>query len=160
MRRALPFALLLLGACAGATPRPAPPSPEHDAVRAAVDRLFDAMRAGDSAAVRSVLHPEARLMTVVDGEGGSAARAQPIDAFVRAVGTERAEVWDERISTPLVQVDGNLATAWMDYSFYVDDRFSHCGVNAMQLHRGAGGWRIVNLMDTRRRDRCGVVAGG
>ena len=70
--------------------------------------------------------------------------------FVAALGRATA-VWDERLGEVSVLVDDGLATAWMAYRFYAGDAFSHCGVNAMQLVQDAEGWRILNLVDTRRR---------
>jgi hypothetical protein len=49
-------------------------------------------------------------------------------------------------------VDGPLATAWMDYTFHVGERFSHCGVNAFQLFRSDDGWQIIQIADTRRSE--------
>jgi hypothetical protein len=40
----------------------------------------------------------------------------------------------------------------MNYAFYLDDQFSHCGVNAFQLVRMEAGWQIIQITDTRRRE--------
>lgn len=76
---------------------------------------------------------------------------------VQAVASPRTEVRDERIWNLEIRVDGNFATAWMNYAFYLDDRFSHCGINSFQLFRGVDGWRIVQVTDTRRREGCQPV---
>jgi hypothetical protein len=123
-------------------------------VRSVVESLFDGMRTGDSTAVRRVFHPEARLLTVGVRGGQPSLRADAVDEFVRAVGTPHDQVWDERIWDLEIRVDDNLATAWMQYAFYVGESFSHCGVNAFQLFRGAEGWRVIQLTDTRRREGC------
>ena len=44
-----------------------------------------------------------------------------------------------------------------DYFRYVDEKFSHCGVNSFQLVKGDRGWQIVYLIDTRRKDDCGSL---
>ena len=44
------------------------------AVRAVIDRLFDSMRAGDSAAVRATFAPPMRLMTVAAQKKGGDAK--------------------------------------------------------------------------------------
>ncbi|HYJ79808.1 MAG TPA: hypothetical protein VEW03_09420 [Longimicrobiaceae bacterium] len=81
-------------------------------------------------------------------------RVDSVDAFVRAVGTPHTETWDERISGLEVRIDGPLATAWMNYTFYLDGRLSHCGVNAFQLARTPTGWKTIQITDTRRREGC------
>jgi Putative lumazine-binding len=120
-------------------------------VRQVVTRLFDAMRAGDSATVRAVFHPRAMLGSVLVRSGRPELRLDSLETFVRSVGTPHPEVWDERLSNVRVQVDGPLAALWTDYDFYAGSRFSHCGVDAFQLARTETGWRIIALTDTRRR---------
>jgi hypothetical protein len=124
--------------------------PDEAAVMATVQRLFDAMRAGDSAMARSVFHPDARL--VATGEQG--VRLVPVDGFLRAIGSPHEHVWDERIWDAEVRVDGDLATVWTPYAFYLGGRFSHCGVDGFQMVRADGSWQIVSLADTRRQQGC------
>ena len=75
---ALASALLLaLPAAAYGQQRPAADSTVSAgtaAVRAVIDRLFDAVRAGDSAAVRATFAPPMRLMTVAAQKKGGDAK--------------------------------------------------------------------------------------
>jgi hypothetical protein len=139
---------------AGAGAQATSGSDDRAAVLAVVRRLFDGMRAGDSAAVRAQFHPRAILWSALVRNGVPEARFDSVSAFARAVGTPHPDVWDERISNEVVQVDGALASVWVDYSFYTGSRFSHCGVDAFQLARSESGWKIVSLADTRRREGC------
>ena len=127
---------------------------DRRAVLAVVQALFDGMRAGDSAAVRATFHPQALLATASLHKGVAAFELDTVDAFVRAVGAAHPEVWDERVRGTRVEIDGPLATVWAEYSFYAGAKFSHCGIDAFQLARDGGAWRIVALTDTRRRDGC------
>ena len=135
----------------------APPAPAADrvAVMGVVRALFDAMRAGDSAAVRAQFHPRAQLVTAaMNQQGAPVVRIDSLESFVRAVGTPHADVWDEKIRNEVVQLDGPLASVWVDYAFFVGTKFSHCGVDALQLARTPAGWRIIALADTRKREGC------
>lgn len=155
----LPLAAPLVAALAALSPaaaRAQSPAPSDEAaVRRAVTGLFDAMRTGDSAAVRALFHPQALLGTALVREGRAEFRVDTLDGFVRAVGSPHAEPWDERLGRVTVSLDGPLAAVWADYEFWLGTRFSHCGVDAFQLARtgtGAGAaWKIVALTDTRRR---------
>ena len=86
------------------------------------------------------------------------------DLLLRLVGTPHTEVYDERISDVQIRVDGNFATAWMNYTFYVvsngTDQLSHCGVNAFHFFRGTDGWKITQITDTRRREGCPALPAG
>jgi hypothetical protein len=135
-------------------------NPAQDAV-AVVRRLFDAMRAQDTAAMRTTLAATARLVaTGTNQQGQPTVRAVPIDGWLRSVGGARARP-DERIYEPEVRVDQNLATVWTRYDFFVGENFSHCGYDAFQLVRTGGQWRIVQIADTQRRgvERCAQGSG-
>jgi len=125
------------------------------AVRSVIDHLFLGMYQGDSALVGRQFSEDVRMLTTfLDNSGAMRSEIGAVEDFKIAVGTPHIEVWDERISNVDIQIDGLLAQVWMHYSFYVDDVFSHCGVNAMQLIKSEEGWKIVNLIDTRRRSDC------
>ncbi len=123
--------------------------------------VFDAMRARDGDALRAAFHPDARLQTVaVRPDGEVLLRDQPVEAFATAVAAPSDDLWDERIDAWEVRVDGPLAVVTTDYSFFLGDRFSHCGINAFQLVKTAEGWKIFQLVDTRRRAGCAAAAAG
>ncbi len=130
------------------------PAAQRSAVLAVVRRLFDGMRAGDSAAVRATFHPRALLASAAVRKGTPVFEVDTVDAFVRAVGTPHDVMWDERVRGTRVEIDGPLASVWAEYSFYAGPKFSHCGIDAFQLARDGDIWRIVALTDTRRRDGC------
>lgn len=138
--------------CALAFPVQGQPTPGD--VIDVVERFFDGMRAGDSTVVRSVLHPEARLITTGTRNGKPDLHVASIDKFVKAVGTPHQKTWDERIWNLDVQIDDRLATAWMNYAFYIGEQLSHCGVNAFQFFHGEAGWKVIQISDTRRTEGC------
>lgn len=128
---------------------------EELAVRAVVDDLFDAMRAGDSARLRTAFHPEVDLETVFYNKKKELILdGAPLDGFLKSVGTPHEEVYDERIGNVKCLIDGPMALIWVPYHFYVGDEFSHCGVNSIQMIKVETGWKILNLLDTRRRGEC------
>lgn len=148
-------AIMIAAAVCGGPSRALAQADEEAAVMKVVESLFDAMRAGDSTALRATIHPSATAATVSVREGApTLTREATLEGFVQAVGTPHDEVWDERIRDPEVRVDGPLATAWIPYAFFAGETFSHCGVNAFQLFKGADGWKIFHIADTRRREGC------
>ena len=117
--------------------------------------VFDAMRTRDTAMLKAAFAPDARLVTAMAGrDGAPRVTTEPVQGFVKALSEPSAEVWDERTYNTEVRIDGNLATVWMEYDFYLGAKFLHCGVDAFQLARHAGGWKIVALADTRRQQGC------
>ena len=135
--------------------------PNNKLVLAPVNNLFDAMREGDSLKLRSSFHNDVRMYTsFISNEGQVILEEGSLIEFLLAVGTPHENVWDEKIWNVSVRIDDNIAHVWCDYGFYVDDKFSHCGVDAFQLVKTNGKeWQIINLIDTRKRVDCYLPEG-
>lgn len=126
-----------------------------DAVKQTVNNMFTAMRKGDSTLLRSTFAKGIVFHSVANKKDGTTVLAnENPDEFIKAVGTPHKGVWDERIVIADVKIDGDLASVWVPYKFYLDDKFSHCGVDVFQLMKTAAGWKIIYVVDTRRKDNC------
>ena len=122
---------------------------KQQAVIETIQTLFDGMRAGDSTMLRSVLHPAAHLQSsFTNKEGKPVLKEGSIDGWVTSVGTPHEEVYDEKIWSYKIRMDDNLASVWTDYTFYVGEKLSHCGVNAFHLVNTEEGWKISHITDT------------
>lgn len=127
----------------------------EDSVKAAVNKLFDGMRAGDGALVRAAFTDSAILQTTGRGKDGKVmVRTQQVAGFADFVSKQKAGAADERIEFETIRIDGPLAIVWTPYKFYFNGQFSHCGVNSFQLVQLNGEWKIQYLIDTRRKDGC------
>lgn len=124
-------------------------------VKVVIETLFDGMRAGDSSMVASTFSRDAIMQTIASNQAGEVMKREgSLSQFLTSVGTPHDEVWDERIGDYDIKIDGDLATAWTPYQFYVGDNFSHCGVNSFNLAKMKGEWKIIYIVDTRRRTNC------
>ncbi|RNL49725.1 nuclear transport factor 2 family protein [Pedobacter jejuensis] len=126
----------------------------EDSVKAVVNNLFAGMTKGDSSLASSAFAENSIMQTIVNKNGISTVQTSPVSNFIKFIGTPHTQKYDERIVFTKVLIDGPLASVWTDYKFYVDDKFSHCGVNSFQLVKGEKGWQIVYIIDTRRKDDC------
>ncbi len=130
-------------------------NPEENAVKTTINNLFDGMRTSDSTLIRKAFAPKSIMQTIAGTkEGKAVVRSESVDGFVKSIATPHPEKYDERIVFTKILIDGNLASVWTDYKFYVGDKFSHCGVNSFQLFKGEDGWKIIYIIDTRRKDNC------
>ena len=130
-------------------------SADHE-VRAVVQRLFDAMRAKDTATMRLLFDPDAKLVGMRPGRAGDAPVVQRLTAadFAAFVARDTRAPWIERAWDAEVRISGSLATVWANYDFHFGETFSHCGVDAVQRLRTALGWRIMSIADTFVREGC------
>ena len=146
----IPLILLLM--CFG--PVSAQTSAEEE-VKSAIHQMFEGMRKGDSAMVKAVFDTAAIIQTVLQQQSGKVVlRTGSLEKFLSAVGAPHTDVWDERIRFDKILIDGPMASVWTPYSFYLGGKFSHCGVNSFQLCKSEGGWKIIYLADTRRKEGC------
>lgn len=128
---------------------------EDAAVRKVVNNLFTAMRTSDTTLLKTVFSPEMVLHSIGQKTDGSTIlQTDKAAGFIKAVGTPHKEIYDERIVITDVKIDGPLSSVWAPYKFYVGTKFSHCGVDVFQLMKTASGWKIIYIVDTRRKDNC------
>lgn len=126
-----------------------------DSVKAAINQLFTAMRNADSATIVNCFAEKHTLQTLVrDKDGNMQAKTDLATDFGKSIGRLPKNAADERIEFTSVQIDGPLASVWTPYKFYFNGNFSHCGVNSFQLLRTKDGWKILYLVDTRRKEPC------
>ncbi len=128
---------------------------EEANVKSVIMTLFDGMREADSAKVHSVFIDEVSMQTIAaNREGEIMLRTGSLEDFLKSVGTPHDQVFDERILDYQIKIDGAMASVWTPYEFYFGDKFSHCGVNSFQLMKKKDQWKIIYLVDTRRRRGC------
>jgi hypothetical protein len=128
---------------------------DEAAVRQAVNRLFEGMKRSDTTMIRSAFSIHPILQTIRKSkEGQVTAESEPLDSFLLTVSQPHSRIYDERITFDVVKIDGELATVWAPYKFYLGENFSHCGVDSFQLIKTESGWKIQYLIDTRRRQDC------
>lgn len=131
---------------------------EIAAIKQTITTMFDAMRKGDSTSLRATFAKGMILQSIAKNkEGLTTITTESPDEFVKSVGTPHKGIYDERITFQDIKIDGDLASVWAPYKFYLDDKFSHCGVDVFQLMKTPAGWKIIYIVDTRRKDGCPVM---
>jgi hypothetical protein len=131
----------------------APSAGDKAAVLAAVQKFFDTMASRDVEGARSVLMPEGRLFSVTEQNGQPVSRASSIQEYLDRLGTRKPE-YRERFWDPDVRIHGAIAVVWTPYDFWVDGKFSHCGVDAFDLVKTTDGWKISGGIYTVERTGC------
>jgi hypothetical protein len=128
----------------------AAPAADQAAVLATIDRMFAALAAKDGAALLAEVVPEGRA-TATTESGRMSSRSWPEFAGHLAQIPGRPV---ERLISPHVHVEGNIAMIWSRYEIELDGRFLHCGVDHFDLVRQDGRWRVLNLTWTQQTQGC------
>ncbi len=133
-------------------------SEEEQSARATIDTFFEGFHKGDTILMKSVMSDKIIMQTAFRTKKGEDKLVEDSPANVlKAIATRTADQkWDERLLSYNIQIDGNMANVWTPYEFWFNDKFSHCGVNSFQLFKDGTTWKIIYLIDTRRRSTCKV----
>lgn len=130
-------------------------TPETE-VKKTIDTFFEAFHKGDTTLLKTVLADKLVLQTTyTNKEGKNQLVDEEVSKLITAIGTRPADQkWEEKLLDYQIKVDGTMANAWTPYEFWFNGQFSHCGVNSFQLYNDNGVWKIIYLIDTRRRQDC------
>lgn len=112
----------------------------------AVNKLFSGMRAKNADQIRSVFAPNVHFIAIQkprDGKGISRSSVDTGESFIKLITESKAGEYIEKMISPEAVIDGDLAVVSGRYTFYVGDKFSHCGKDVFNLLRTEAGWKIV-----------------
>lgn len=125
-------------------------------VKQTIEKFFDGFHKGDTLGIKATLHNQLILQTVSrNREGETVLQQEAPGAFLKAVaGRPADQKWEERLLDVVIKVDGNMAHAWTPYEFWFNGTFHHCGVNSFQLFKEGNTWKIIYIIDTRRKEGC------
>lgn len=149
--KTLQFACYLLFALSTLAPLTVYGQAEEGPARIA-EQLLEAISTRDTTLFRQLMAPEAILASTRMRDGIPDYRTSTVDQNVAMLAAEGPQFL-ERMWNPEVQVDGQVASVWTRYDFYVDGDFSHCGTDAFQLVLTENGWKIISLIYTIEPDR-------
>ncbi|WP_296382846.1 nuclear transport factor 2 family protein [Winogradskyella sp.] len=129
---------------------------ETENVKAKIIEFFDAFHKQDTTALKSMAKGDIKLQTIsVNKEGKTVLQESSYKEFITSIASiPKDQTFEEKLLDFNIQVDGSMANAWTPYEFWFNGSFSHCGVNSFQLIKEGDDWKIIYLVDTRRRKGC------
>jgi hypothetical protein len=149
--------LIALGAQVSSTKLPPaqalpPPAVEEQAVLAPINQLFAAFSAGDSVGVLRAVYPDGRVTAVGTLRTGNGLRQESWTQF--AARMRPGEGFQESISDPAIEIDGDIAMVWAPFVVRVGGKVSNCGVDHFDLVRENAGWKVMNISFSSRTTGC------
>lgn len=129
---------------------------ESENVKTKIIEFFDAFHKQDTTALKSMVTDKIILQSIsINKEGKTVLKEEDFNQFVNNIASiPKDRKFEEKLLDFSIQVDGNMANAWTPYEFWYQEKFSHCGVNSFQLIKVDNEWKIIYLVDTRRRKGC------
>ncbi len=127
-------------------------SQDTESIQQSIEGFFRTIQTIDTTHLRNLCTEEVSLTSSFIKNGVPQYKKSSMDAIIQQVGKMKPNALDERISHLHIEQYGHLATATMNYKFYVNDVFSHCGINLFTLIKSDQRWLISSISDTRSQN--------
>lgn len=59
-----------------------------------------------------------------------------------------------RESEVIINIHKNIATVWAPYDLWINDKYSHCGVDVFIMMKGNHGWKIATISFSIEKEGC------
>ncbi len=130
----------------------APSLAQETVVKSAIDEFFTAFHARDTVGLRKVMSEKIVFQSITENEKGASLKEEPVSEFLKSIaGIPPTMKFEEKLTGYDIRIDGTMAHAWTPYVFYLNGKRSHSGVNSFHLYKENGQWKIIYLVDTRRK---------
>lgn len=125
---------------------------QNQEIKSTISTFFEAFHARDTAKIQSVCSENMVLQSIAETENGNSLSEGSSAAFYHSIAMIPNEIkFLEKIVSYTIQVDGTMAVAWTPYEFYKNGILSNTGVNVFTLFKKDGSWKIIYIIDTRRK---------
>lgn len=125
---------------------------QQNDVENTIKDFFIGFHAKDTVKIKATCHEKLALQSIIEGKTGIKLVEEKASEFFKSFATFPKDLkFEEKILGYSVQVDGAMAHAWTPYEFYVNGKLSHKGVNAFTLFKDNNTWKIIHIIDTRRK---------
>ena len=125
---------------------------QNEDIKNTIQTFFEGFHHRDTVLLHQVCANKMILQSIEENANGNQLTEEPLHFFYQSVASmPKTLKFNERILSYTIQVDGSMAHAWTPYEFTVDGKLSHKGVNAFTLFKEKDSWKILYIIDTRRK---------
>jgi hypothetical protein len=127
---------------------------ERAEVIAAADHFIAAINSNDSEAIRKMSVPERMSISLRYQPDGSSHVRSKSNSQEAAEAVTETRKFTERYWDPTVLIHNGIAMFWAPYSFDIDGKRSHCGVDQFDFIKVDGQWKLASSMWTVEPNGC------
>lgn len=125
---------------------------QNQEIQKVIETFFIAFHAKDSIKLKTLCEDDMILQSIAESSKGNILSNEKLQTFYKSIASIPVDLkFFEKILSFSIQVDGAMAHAWTPYEFYINEKLSHKGVNAFTLFKEDNSWKIIHLIDTRRK---------
>ena len=122
-------------------------------VKKVINSFFHSFHKQDTVRMKKFLNDKVILQSIGTNQTNQVElKNSDFTDFLKSIASiPKTMKFEEKLLSYDIKVDGNMANVWTQYEFYVNDKFSHKGVNSFELIKKDEKWKIFYLVDTRRQ---------
>lgn len=127
---------------------------EDEEITTIIQKVFTAIEKNDTVIWKSYFLPRAYNAIVGKRQDSLVVRSRFITGktFYNRESVVKERMRDKGVK---VEVHGNIAMAWVPYDLWVDEKFSHCGIDVLTLMKDNKGiWKIATIAYSIEREGC------
>lgn len=127
-------------------------SAQEKEIKQSISIFFDGLQTGDTLKIQTVCHKEMKLQSILEKNAIGNLSFETNEEFYKSIASiPKNLIIEERILDYKIQIDGSMAQVWTPYEFYINGKLSHFGTNSFTLLLENNIWKIVHIIDTRRK---------
>jgi hypothetical protein len=122
-------------------------------IQRTIEIFFEGFHQKDTLKMQSVCSSKIILQSISESavKGNKLSDETAKELYKSIVSIPSTMKFQEKIISYNIQIDGTMAHVWAPYEFLVNDKLSHSGVNTFTLFKEKDTWKIIYLIDTRRK---------
>ena len=124
---------------------------EKEEILAVVNDFFKVIETRDLGLAKKIMIPGGKYFSVRGKGESQILRVQTYEQFIKSI-SEASEKFKEVIHSPKVLIHRDIAIVWANYTFFINDKLSHRGVDAFSLIKIKNKWKIAGIVYTVEYD--------
>ena len=118
-----------------------------------VNKFFKVLETGDTELAREILMENGSNFSVREDGESYKIRFTDYKTLIESLPKTKGK-YKEVITDPEFFIHKNIAVVWAKYKFYIDGKYSHCGVDSFSLIRDKDKWKIASIIYTVEKKEC------
>lgn len=130
----------------------AQPNNEKAEIMKVAHQFFEALEKQDTLTFKRIMMKNSNNYIVIEGEDSVRIFGRPHNNF----NLKPENIVKERMreSEVVVSIHKRIATVWAPYDLWVNDKYSHCGVDVFIMLKGNKGWKIGTISFSIEKEGC------
>jgi hypothetical protein len=115
-------------------------------------QFFEALEKQDTATFSKIMVKNSFNCIVIDRKDSARIFNRPSSSFnLKPENIVKERMREEQIK---IEMHKRIATVWAPYDLWINDKFSHCGVDVFIMLKGNNGWKIGTISFSIEREGC------